>query len=70
MNRVQRAFYQFEVYCNLFRDLKVLDSVETGDMFLFNSPAARVSGSHAFMIIFPELYAQYGRSASLVQIQD
>ena len=36
LNRIQRAFYRFEVYCNLFRDPKVFDSFEIGDLFMFS----------------------------------
>ncbi len=35
MNRVQRAFYRFEVYCNLFRNPRVFEASEIGDLFFF-----------------------------------
>jgi hypothetical protein len=35
MNRIQRAFYRFEVYCNLFRDPKVFDPSEIRNLFFF-----------------------------------
>jgi hypothetical protein len=35
MNRVQRAFYRFEVYCNLFRDPEVFEPSEIRDLFFF-----------------------------------
>jgi hypothetical protein len=35
-NRVQRAFYRFEVYCNLFRGFQEFQPGETEKLFLFN----------------------------------
>ncbi len=33
MNRIQRTFYRFEVYCNLFHDSKLFEASEIEDLF-------------------------------------
>ncbi len=35
MNRIQRAFYRFEMYCNLFREFKVFEASDIGHIFFF-----------------------------------
>ena len=35
MNRVQRAFYRFEMYCNFFREPEVFEAWEIGYVFFF-----------------------------------
>lgn len=35
ITRIQRTFYRFEVYCNLFRDLELSKVREQRDLFFF-----------------------------------
>jgi hypothetical protein len=58
MIRVQRAFYRFEVYCNLFRDPELFDFREQRDLFFFkfahweNEQLACVYG-YLFRVVCP-----------------